>query len=490
MNDAERALIGRTLAGRFRLTGYIGSGAMASVFRGEQDGEPRDVAVKVMHAHLLHDPTFAKRFAREAKTASRVEHTNTVRIVDHGADGDLLYLAMELCVGEDLFDLMAREKRLPEARAARIGVQICAGLGAAHADGVVHRDLKPENVMICKDPGDPSADLVKVLDFGIAKSLERDRRPRDEAPPSGEEPMSAPPSSVLTMAGSILGTPEYMSPEQCLGMPVDTRTDLYATGALLFHLVTGRPPFMGKSPVDVLMQQTDQPPPAPSSLAPGLHAGLERVILRALAKLPENCFQTAGELSEALTALLPDLAAGLRRTSVRPPASSTPPLSGNVLPGVPSAVAITSDEGPRASPIPAERSPDTMRSHVITGAEPPAEAAPVPVVPVQVVPAQAAVRISKAEAFAVTLAEGEVWQGDGPPEKAADALPPPPSPPPTAAAAATPPPQAPPRAAPRPAPAPLAAPAEGHAAVPPWVFVVVTTVLVAILVLVRYLRFR
>src|SRR5580658_7138798 len=128
MNDADRELIGRTLGGRFRLTGYIGAGAMASVFRGEQEADPRDVAVKVMHTELQRDPTFAKRFAREAKTAARIEHRNTVRIFDFGADGGLVYLAMELCDGEDLFDLLARERRLPEARAARIGIQICAAL--------------------------------------------------------------------------------------------------------------------------------------------------------------------------------------------------------------------------------------------------------------------------------------------------------------------------------------------------------------------------
>jgi eukaryotic-like serine/threonine-protein kinase len=476
MNDADRELIGRTLGGRFRLTGYIGSGAMASVFRGEQEADPRDVAVKVMHAGLLRDATFAKRFAREAKTAASIEHRNTVRIVDFGSDGELVYLAMGLCVGENLVDLLVRERRLPEARAARIGIQICAVLSAAHRQGVVHRDLKPENVMICKDPGDPAADLVKVLDFGIAKSFERERRPRDDAPPSSGEPMSAPPSSVLTMVGGLVGTPEYMSPEQSLGMPVDARSDLYAAGAVLFQLVAGRPPFTGNSAVDVLMQQTDKPPPRPSAFTPGLHAGLERVILRALAKLPENRFQSAAELSEALAAILPELATEVRRESLQPTSPSVPPRSAPTLPGVPSAVAITSDEGPRVSPIPADRPPDTLRSttQAATAEEPPP--------PVQVVPAQVSARITKAEAFLSTLAEGDVLP------MAAEPTPPPPA----AATAATPPPPAaaPSRPAPTRAPAPLAPAAAGHALVPSWFFAVVTTILVAILVLVRYLRFR
>ena len=155
---------------------------MASVFRGEQDAEPRDVAVKIMHAALLRDATFAKRFAREAKAAARIVHPNSVRILEHGADGDILYLAMELLAGQDLFDVLARERRLPEARAVRILLQVCGALGAAHAHGIVHRDLKPENVMILPAPGEPSADLVKVLDFGIAKILDR-ASPRGRASP-------------------------------------------------------------------------------------------------------------------------------------------------------------------------------------------------------------------------------------------------------------------------------------------------------------------
>src|SRR5579862_9422948 len=138
MSDAAHELIGRTLGGRFRLTGFLGEGAMASVYRGEQDAEPREVAVKIMHPELLREASFAKRFTREAKAASRIDHRNTVRILEHGADGDLLYLAMELCVGLDLFDLLARERRLTEVRAVGIAAQICAALTAAHAHGIVH----------------------------------------------------------------------------------------------------------------------------------------------------------------------------------------------------------------------------------------------------------------------------------------------------------------------------------------------------------------
>ncbi len=360
MTDVEHELIGRTLGGRFRLTGFLGEGAMASVFRGEQDVEPRQVAVKVMRPELLRDVTFAKRFTREAKAAARIEHRNTVRILEHGEDGDLLYLAMELCAGQDLFDLLARERRLPEARAARIVSQVCSALTAAHAHGIVHRDLKPENVMIVPDPDAPGADLVKVLDFGIAKILERERSDGPDSSSSGP-PSSGPPSSALTMVGALVGTPEYMSPEQSLGLPVDARSDVYACGVLLFYLVTGKQPFSGSSPIDVMMQQADKPPPAPSTFQPGIHAGLERVILKALAKSPAARQQSAAELLQEISTILSELATSSRRTSL----AGAPGDTGAALLGVPSAVVIKAPAIDSEPPPP----PETMRSP-----PPPAEA--------------------------------------------------------------------------------------------------------------------
>jgi serine/threonine-protein kinase len=356
MNDAARELVGRTLGGRYRITGFLGEGAMAAVYRAEQDADPQDVAVKVAHAQLLRDPSFAKRFLREAKAASRVVHRNTVRILEHGADGEHLFLAMERLVGQDLFDTLARERRLPEARAARIVIQVCAGLEAAHAHGIVHRDLKPENVFLTKDPEDPEVDFVKVLDFGIAKILERERS-ADQAPPSSG-PTSAPPSSsVLTHIGMIVGTPEYMSPEQGTGLPVDARSDVYACGVLLFHMITGRQPFTGDTPVDVLVQLTNKPPPAPSALAAGIHPGLEKLILQTLAKRPEERPQSAAALREALEALLPELATGSRRVPAASPSGSR--IAG--LPGVPTEVTIAT-EPPSRRRVEAEEAPATLRS--------------------------------------------------------------------------------------------------------------------------------
>jgi len=387
MNDtARRELIGRTLGGRFRLTAFLGEGAMASVYRGEQDAEPRQVAVKIMHAELLQDATFAKRFTREAKAAARIEHRNSVQIVEHGADGPMLYLAMELLAGQDLFDLLARERRLPEARAVRIVLQVCGALAAAHAQGIVHRDLKPENVMILPDPAEPGADLVKVLDFGIAKILELGARdPGDEEPHSGPVE-SAPPSSVLTRVGTLVGTPEYMSPEQSMGQPVDARSDLYSCGVLLFHIVTGRPPFTGRAPIDVMMQQVDKAPPAPSSLVPGLDAGLERVILKALSKAREARHQTADELAGELRAVL---VGGLVGALVGRDGSNpqTPRPPSDALRGVPSSVRIEAivpvarPSQPASNPAPMgpqatlEAPPETLRSPATTP-EPPKSAVP------------------------------------------------------------------------------------------------------------------
>ena len=150
--SAGPQLIGRTIAGRFQITGFIGEGAMAAVYRGVQDAEPRDVAIKIMHPQLLGDATFVTRFEREAKAASRLRHPNTVQIVDSGVEGHLPYIVMELVSGQDLFELLLAERRLSEARAARILIGIADALAAAHERNIVHRDLQPENVMIRRDP--------------------------------------------------------------------------------------------------------------------------------------------------------------------------------------------------------------------------------------------------------------------------------------------------------------------------------------------------
>jgi serine/threonine-protein kinase len=302
--SSAAALIGHTLAGRFRLTGFLGEGAMATVYRGAQDEEPRDVAVKIMHPELARDPTFARRFRREAKAAARLVHPNTVRIIDYGVDGTVAYIAMELLAGRDLFEILSVERRLAEARAARILLEVCDVLTTAHAEGIVHRDLKPENIMILGQPDAAGRERIKVLDFGIAKVLDKELK----EPTSSNNPVSSGMvSSALTTVGVIVGTPEYMSPEQCRGEGVDARSDIYACGVLLYQLVTGNIPFAGDSVIDIALKHIRQPPPKPSNYLPFMHKGLEQIILTALEKWPAQRQQSAEELKAQLQKILPEL---------------------------------------------------------------------------------------------------------------------------------------------------------------------------------------
>jgi len=300
----SKALVGHTLAKRFRLTGVLGEGAMATVYRGAQDAEPREVAVKVMHAELAIDPTFARRFRREARAAALLKHPSTVQIIDYGVDDKVAYIAMELLRGRDLFDTLTRERRLSEARAAKILIEVCDVLVTAHDMQIVHRDLKPENIMLL--PNKDGTERVKVLDFGIAKLLDKEIKEADSSSGSNA-PESGMVSSALTTVGVIVGTPEYMSPEQCRGEGVDKRSDIYSCGILLYQLITGRLPFTGDSIVDIALQHIRQPAPKPSDFVPFVHAGLETIIMTALEKWPAQRQQSAVELKAALEKILPEL---------------------------------------------------------------------------------------------------------------------------------------------------------------------------------------
>jgi serine/threonine protein kinase len=333
--NAEETLIGRTLAGRFRIAALLGEGGMATVYRGTQEEEPHEIAIKIMNADLAADEKFVRRFRREAKSAARLQHANTVRIFDYGVDEGLPYIAMELLQGAELLKILHHEQRLSEARAARIMMQVCDALAAAHEQGIVHRDLKPENVMVQRDPEDPGVDRVKVLDFGIAKILERDRRAKagpDEPPPSSLG------KSALTVMGTIVGTPEYMSPEQSRGGEIDARSDVYACGVLLYLLVTGRVPFLAELPIETAMLHVTTAPPPPRSIVPAIHPKLEALILKALEKSPADRPESARALGDALGELLPELSADphkLLTPSVRGHSPSAPTPSALAAPAAP-----------------------------------------------------------------------------------------------------------------------------------------------------------
>ncbi|WP_437332622.1 serine/threonine-protein kinase [Sorangium sp. So ce394] len=313
----HEALLGRKVAGRFTITRFLGEGGMASVFVAERDAEPRRVAIKIMNPEFTADRAFVRRFQREAKAAARVKHPNSVKIFEYGVEGALSYIVMELLSGDDLYVLLERHGAIGQARAVRILSEVCEALAVAHEMGVVHRDLKPENIMVVPDPTHPHGERVKVLDFGIAKIL--------DTASSGDEPeIQADPLSVVTRAGTFVGTPAYMSPEQCGLLPVDQRADLYTCGVLLFQLVTGRLPFEGETPLHTATLHIHAPVPAPRSSAPGIDPRLEALIVKALAKQPADRHQTARELGYALHTLLadlPDTAVGLGPISRRQPSS-------------------------------------------------------------------------------------------------------------------------------------------------------------------------
>jgi serine/threonine-protein kinase len=232
------------------------------------------------------------------------------------------YIAMELLSGAELALILHHEKRLPEVRAARIMADVLSVLEAAHQEGIVHRDLKPENIMIARSTDDSGLDRVKVLDFGIAKILEPDAKRKSTEPPD-LDPDAAPPSSLgreaLTMMGTIVGTPEYMSPEQSRGGIIDARSDLYSCGVLLYHLVTGKVPFLAELPFETAMLHITATPERPSAITPGIHPGLEALILKAMEKSPDARPRAAKEMEEALRALIPELSA-IRHVTTAPPA--------------------------------------------------------------------------------------------------------------------------------------------------------------------------
>ncbi len=315
----DRAWIGRTLAGRFTITGSIGAGGMAQVVRGFDPANLREVAIKILDPAVGRNRTVLKRFQREARVVADFVHPNVVRVFDAGVDGDLHFIVMELLHGHDLFDSIVRETRLDEARAARIVAAICDALAAAHARGIVHRDLKPENVMLVIDEAMPDQETVKVLDFGVAKIL--------DVGPEGDRRRASTTRTAITGAGTILGTPAYMSPEQGRLEPVDSRTDIYACGVILYQLVTGRLPFDGETPLQILAKHVLEEAPPASTWVPDLHPDLEATIARAMSKRPDDRQQTAMELGDALRTLLPDLTE-IRRESMPAP----PPIRASMRP--------------------------------------------------------------------------------------------------------------------------------------------------------------
>ncbi len=276
----EDLLLGTVVGQRFKIVSRIGAGGMGVVYKARQLGMDRWVAVKMLLKELAHDDKVVKRFKVEALAASRLTHPNTIRIYDFGQTDDAsLYIAMEFLEGQSLERALRREGPLPVRRVLHILKQIAASLSEAHSKGIVHRDLKPDNIFLTTVDGDP--DFVKVLDFGVAKLREADRR-----------------QGTLTQAGVIFGTPRYMAPEQCRSLAVDHRADLYALGVIAYEALTSVPPFDADSPLAILIQHAQEPPKPLAVVRPDVEVPeeVERLVMRCLEKVPERRFQDAAEL--------------------------------------------------------------------------------------------------------------------------------------------------------------------------------------------------
>jgi tRNA A-37 threonylcarbamoyl transferase component Bud32 len=270
---------GDLIGGRYLLIERLGSGAMGDVFVAENTAIGLKVAVKLLKPEMLANPEFRRRFQQEAMAVAAIQHPNVARFLDLVID-DPIFLVMEYVRGKTLSKLLRDEGRLPLPRAVAIAERLCWALDAAHAEGIVHRDLKPANVLITSDR--EAGEVPKLIDFGLAKIA-----------------ISAP-EERLTRAGQLIGTTHYMAPEQIAGKEVDVRSDVYSLGCVLFEMIAGRTPFEGDEDIQVLYQHINEPVPSARTFVPEVPATLEAVLMRAMAKQPEERFASMAEMARAL----------------------------------------------------------------------------------------------------------------------------------------------------------------------------------------------
>jgi serine/threonine-protein kinase len=344
-----------TRINNYQVVSLLGEGGMGSVYLAEHPFMGRKAAIKVLHQEHAASRSLVERFMNEARAANAIGHPNIIDIIDVGLlPSGIPYLMMEFLDGESLAARIARGSPLPIAQALEVAVQVAAGLAAAHDKGIVHRDLKPDNLFLISDRGS-SMGRVKILDFGIAK-LRGD--------------LSA--GGAKTKSGSILGTPPYMSPEQCRGISddVDLRTDIYALGIILYEMVTGAPPFVSEGWGDVLHMHIATAPRPPREQNPVIPPEMEAAILKALAKRPEDRWSSMGAFEQALHALAPAAAAlgtqgagtfrGPRVSALTP---GTPTPGGTAILGVASAAGETVVAGAQSRPV-ASVSPSAAHGQV------------------------------------------------------------------------------------------------------------------------------
>jgi predicted ATPase/serine/threonine protein kinase len=325
---------------KYRIESLLGAGGMGAVYRATHLQLERHVALKVIRGELLADPSSVERFRREAVAVARLRHPNIVTVHDYGIAPRIgAYLVLELLEGRSLRAELAERKRLDmETTCALVG-QVCEGVGAAHRAGVVHRDLKPENLFLEKrggGQGPAAAPVAKVLDFGLAKLEEASR--------------SA--GGMLTAGGTVLGTPIYMSPEQCRGDEVDARSDVYALGCVVYEMLTGRPPFVGQQIAALVFKHVDEVPRPASELVPGLASSVDEALSKALAKAPADRHQTAEAFARALGAVV----------SAAPSGADMPPGRSTAAPGQATGEGkrTTAAKDARTDEAPASASPNNL----------------------------------------------------------------------------------------------------------------------------------
>lgn len=265
---------GDLVGGKFRVIRRLGRGAMGSVYLAQQQLIDRLVAVKVLHHTLTEDPAMLDRFQREAVATSKIRHPNVALVYDYGQVHDSVYLAMEYVDGETLLEAMRRLGRVPVPAAIDVATQVALALAAAHAEGILHRDVKPQNILLTSGA---DGTVAKVVDFGVAKLLDR-------------------PASVQTDKGLIVGTPQYMAPEQAAGMPIGPPADLYSLGIILYRMLEGNLPFRGTPQEIAVAHQKRSPPP----LGDDVPFGLRKLVNGLLEKAPDRRPQTADDLTRSL----------------------------------------------------------------------------------------------------------------------------------------------------------------------------------------------
>ncbi|MBA3818558.1 MAG: protein kinase [Deltaproteobacteria bacterium] len=278
-------LVGKVIDGRYEIQQRVGEGGMGVVYRARQLSIDRIIALKMLNSQMAQDPTWVQRFYNEAKACSRLQHPNTIRMFDFGQTSEgRLFMTMEFLDGQSLREALDKGPLAPQ-RVAKVLIQCCASLAEAHSIGIIHRDIKPDNVFLLNMAGSP--DFVKLLDFSVAKLLEGDR--------------------MKTQAGVVFGTPQYMSPEQGRGLPLDARSDLYALGILGFEMLTGNVPFHDENPMTVIQMHLHAGvPPMPDSVP----YPVQQIVRRALEKDASRRYQSSGEMMQHCQQVFAEISGG------------------------------------------------------------------------------------------------------------------------------------------------------------------------------------